>query len=303
MPKLIGRWISWLATTHASSTLTIWEIYAGTHWIPFFGGVEATYRDITPERCDEYMRARLLKVRSVTVKKEHTALRSFLGWLEGEGYAVPTQNGLTASANVPRLPKRAAGVKHTQRRRVAASALSPEHVRLLIKALPEWSITKKLDRFPVRARFIIAYETSLRPSSLDRIETPKHYRAGESMLRLTDDTDKARWGRDVPLSKRARRVLSYVVRGLGEGYEGPIFGTHDYRGHIQKAAKDALPREIAERFCGAHLRSARITHLLEKPQANLPGVQQLAGHKLMSTTARYVKPSFRAAQDALGDEL
>jgi site-specific recombinase XerD len=31
----------------------------------------------------------------------------------------------------------------------------------------------------------------------------------------------------------------------------------------------------------------------------MPGVQQLVGHKQISTTAKYVKPSFRAAVDAL----
>jgi hypothetical protein len=48
-----------------------------------------------------------------------------------------------------------------------------------------------------------------------------------------------------------------------------------------------LKGEAAKRFAGSHLRSARITHLAETTQ-NLPGVHCLVGHKLISTTARYV---------------
>ena len=124
---------------------------------------------------------------------------------------------------------------------------------------------------------------------------------GDSLINVSGRPSSARWGRDVPLSKRARAALDSVIESLGEGYEGPIFGAHDYRGHIQKAARDALPRELAERFCGAHLRSARITHLLEGG-SNVVGVQHLAGHKLLSTTSKYVRPSYRAALEALGDE-
>jgi site-specific recombinase XerC len=59
-----------------------------------------------------------------------------------------------------------------------------------------------------------------------------------------------------------------------------------------------LPAAIADRFCGAHLRSAFITHALEKT-GNLAGVQYLAGHKQAKTTGGYARPSFRAAEAAL----
>jgi site-specific recombinase XerC len=107
----------------------------------------------------------------------------------------------------------------------------------------------------------------------------------------------------VPLTKRARRILDYLVRKLGPELQGPIFGTangaaHDYRRRLQRAAFKILPREVAVSFCGAHLRSARITHLLEKG-ANIVGVKELVGHKQISTTARYVRSGFRAATEAI----
>jgi site-specific recombinase XerC len=149
----------------------------------------------------------------------------------------------------------------------------------------------------------VHYETGLRSSTLDRIRVPQHYVKGQRVLKLTPDVDKARFGREVPLTRRARRILDYLIGKLGPDFEGPIFGTadgagHDYRKHIARAAFKILPREVAVSFCAAHLRSARITHLLESG-ANIVGVKHLVGHKHISTTDRYVRSGFRAATDAI----
>lgn len=299
LPTLFADWLAWLTTTHAPKTLEIWELYTKNRWIPWFGGKTATVEQLTRERFDQYMRTRLGQVRGTSVKKELAALRSFVNWLEQEGHTIE----LPAAELVPRLPKRAAGVAYGKRRRVAAPQLSPDQVRALLRNLPEWSSNERgQERFMVRARFLVQYETGLRPSTVDRIRTPEHYRIGAERLRITPEIDKAKYGRDVPLSRRARRVLDYALRVLerqqGHHYKGPIFDSHDYRNHIARAAKRVLPAEVAEVFCAAHLRSARITHLLEQG-ANVVGTQYLAGHKQLSTTSRYVKPSFRAAEDAL----
>jgi integrase len=301
LPALFGAWLTALRLTHAPATIVIWELYS-VKWIEWFGGIHATERDITREKLGAFFAKRLGEVLATSVKKERAALVNFLAWAESEGYSIV----LPVSDLVPRLPKRAAGVAYGKRRRVAAPSLSPEQVRTLIRALPEWSNERgDHERFPVRAKFLVQYETGLRPSLLGRIRTPEHYRKGQTLIRITADIDKAKYARDVPLTRKARRILDYVIDRLneqgrtgGREYRGPIFGVHDYRKHITRAAK-RLPRELAEIFCGAHLRSARITHLLELG-ANIPGVQQLVGHKQMSTTAKYVKPSFRAAEDALG---
>lgn len=302
LPTLFGLWLTALRLTHAPATITIWELYSAK-WIDWFGGLQATERDITREKLSAFFVKRLGEVRATSLKKERAAIVNFLAWAESEGYAIV----LPIPDLVPRLPKRAAGTAYGKRRRVAAPPLSPDHVRALIKALPEWSSEKNgSEPFPVRARFLVQYETGLRPSLMSRIRIPEHYREGQGLLRITADVDKARYARDVPLSRRARRILDYVCRKLERQasaagrppYVGLVFGAHDYRKHIARAARAALPRELAELFCGAHLRSARITHLLEQG-ANMPGVQQLVGHKQISTTSKYVKPSFRAAEDAL----
>lgn len=246
------------------------------------------------------MRARLRKVRSSTVTKELSALRQFVKWLE-EMEALPK-----GDVTVPSVPSRSLGTAFHQRKRSAAIALSPEECEAIIAKLPAWSNSRKVERFPIRARFVVAYDTGLRPSTLDEIETPKHYRKGSATIMLTPDVDKNRFGREVPLKRRSREALDAVLAELpdkdGKPYEGPIFGWHVYRDHLKAAALEVLGPERAEKFNGAHLRSARITHALELSGGNLPGVQYLAGHKRATTTAAYVRPSLRAALDVLKAE-
>jgi integrase len=236
--------------------------------------------------CLQYMKTRLATVRGETVRKELTALRQFVGWCWQSGF-VP------GKVTVPSVPKRAIGTAFAVRRRSAAIELSPEECAAICLELPDWSSSLKVARFPIRARFVVAYETSLRPATLDAIEAGVHYRVGSSSITLTPELDKSRWQREVPLSAAARTALDAVCPN-----EGLIFGKHDYRPHLRAAALAALPKDRAEKFCGAHLRSARITHWLEKT-ANLPGTQYLAGHKHAVTTSRYVRASLRAALEVL----
>jgi integrase len=286
-------WISEFKTTHARVTLDVWAMYGRNLWPGYFTDLER----ITHVTLKEYMRARLGVVKRESVRKELFALSSFLQFCS-ETFDLP-------SVQVPKLPKRALGVAYVKRRRKAAAELSPAQIRAVLRELPEWASTSHHDaeQYAVRARFLLLYETGLRPSTIDRLRVPEHYAIGQTVLRLTPDVDKARFGRDVPLTKRARRILDYLVRKLGPDLQGPIFATaggaaHDYRKRLQRAAFKVLPREVAVSFCGAHLRSARITHLLESG-ANIVGVQHLVGHKQISTTARYVRAGFRAATDAI----
>lgn len=47
----------------------------------------------------------------------------------------------------------------------------------------------------MRQRFVIAFETALRPETLDRLSVPEHYVRGAATLTITDEIDKARFGR------------------------------------------------------------------------------------------------------------
>lgn len=311
--QIFARWLHSLKGTHAPPTLDTWRCYVKAHWLPFF--VEQT--GFTRERFHLYLKTRLGHVLKATVKKERSALLNFLVWALGAGEIDPPEYAPPAPLDpdqrdqwaddvanswVPRLGKRGLGTNYKYRRRIASFDISPEQAEKLIAALPEWSTAKRVPPFAVRARFVVAYETTLRPSTLDRLLVPQHYQIGSDRLQLSADTDKARYGREVPLTERARHELDNLLRHYervsGQPHTGPIFGKHDYRQHVRKAARVALPPQQAERFAATHLRAHGITHLLESG-ANLLGVQFRAGHKQIATTSKYAKPSYRAAVDTL----
>lgn len=299
---LLGAWDTWLATTHAASTRKAWREYARSHFLPFFGSAEK----ITEAGCAEYRRRRLGSVLAATVRHELTALRNLVAFL-----ALPDIGVLPESFKIAGVPKRTTGKPHPVRRRTAADPNSPQEIKRIIALLPEWGGRKgppphpwhpplrfrkrsyKVTLFPVRARFEFGYLTGLRPSTLDKLSVPEHWEPGRLTLQLSDDADKIRWGRELPLPKRALGILKSVAPAAGL-----IFGKHDYRPHIKAAAAAVLPPERAKRFAGSHLRSMFTTHELELGK-NILGIQYRAGHKLISTTALYAKPSFRAALETV----
>lgn len=303
LEDLIAGWLEWLTTTHAQRTREVWEGYTGSHWLKFFGSIEK----VTEAGCAEYRRQRLGKVLAETVRHELTALRNFVAFC-----SLPEIGAISESFKIEGVPRRITGKAHPVRRRTAADPNSPDEIRQIIELLPEWGGRKgppghpwhpplffrkrkyRVRQFPIRARFEFAYLTGLRPGTLDKLEVPLHWEPGRATLQLTDEADKIRWGRELPLEPRALEILAEVAPK-----KGLVFGHHDYREHLKAAAARVLPPERAKRFAGSHLRSMFTTHALELGK-NIMGIQYRVGHKLMSTTARYAKPSFRAALETVG---
>jgi len=289
LDELIATWLAGDSTLD-EDTVATWTTY-GRHWCAHW----PTLADLTDATVLEYRNKRLTIVQGTTVRKECGALRRFAKWCEDRGY-------LPRHIIVPGVPSKAIGTKYAKRtkdgeriyrRRTSADDLSPAQVQTLVSALPAMSTSKRVKPFPIRARFVVQYETSLRPSTISALSVPEHYSKGQDFLNITANIDKSRWARQVPLSDEAREALDAVCPA-----EGLIFGDHDYREHIAKAAGLALPKEVADRFCGAHLRSARLTHALEV-SPNLAGVGYLAGQRSVHTTALYARQSARAARAVL----
>lgn len=278
LEELVAAWLVDRTATNPESSST-YDVYAA-HFLDHFSAVD----HLTPGGAAEYMRARLRVVQAGTVRKELSALRSFLAWCVEFGV-------LEDAPAVPSVPTKTLGTRFEKRRRVKAIELSPREVAAFLSALPEWSTSKKVAPFPIRARFVVGYETSLRPSTLDRLSAPDHYQRGQDYLDIPPTLDKNRWDRSLPLSRRAQKELDRVCPE-----SGLIFGAHDYREHVKAAALEALDPKRAAVFIGAHLRSARLTHWGEDPKASLLGIQFMAGHKQTNTTARYMRPSLRAAE-------
>lgn len=271
-----------MSSTLSDGTRELYLTHVRAHLVPWFGSLER----VTSAELANYFRARLKKVKRETVKKERTTLRSMLHWCLEQGV-------IGEMPEFPELPRGAVGTAYSVRRRGKPTELSPEESRSIIAVLPQWSTPRGgREAFPVRPRFEVAYETGLRPATLNGLSVPEHFSKGNDVLIITDEIDKARFGRELPLTEVARAALDSVApeRGL-------IFGEHDYRYQLSKAAKKALEPAKARTFAAYDLRHSRATELVEK--GNLVGAAYLLGHKQLTTTNRYARPTLRAARGIL----
>jgi len=280
--SLEGVFTSWLTEAPIDPrTASIYALYGEAHLIPAFD----TLGEVTPESVARYIRARLRVVQAGTVRKELSALRGAVAWAVEQGF-------LSEAPLLPGVPKRAPGTRYQRPSRQRADQLSPAEVQAIIGALPERA---PRGGYPVRARFIVAYEAGLRPSVLDVLSVPEHYERERPLLVIPFEHDKDSRERRLPLTPRAAGALDSVAPETGL-----IFGAHRYTTHVKSAAREVLGQQRGDRFSGAHLRSARITHWLEEPSSTLAGAQWLACHSRASTTDGYVRASERAARRMLG---
>ena len=120
-------------------------------------------------------------------------------------------------------------------------------------------------RWPIRPRFMVAWETGLRPTTLAQLRVPENYRRGTAEIVLDDADDKARYGRSVPLSETARLALDAVCPA-----EGLLFGKHNFDKVLKAAAAKVLGPELAKRFASYDFRHGRATQLADEG-ASLPG--------------------------------
>lgn len=278
---LASKWLSTIeGATHATNTTGLFTLHMRTHLIPFFARLDR----ITPATVEDYQSKRLREVTRATLRKERMTLRLFLGWCQRRKliHRVP---------DFPDIPRGATGTRATTRKQ-ASVEVTAEQVGRFIAELPILSKGKirQSHRFPVRARYVVAWETGLRPSTLDKIRVPEHYRRGAAELVIADEIDKARFGRTVPLTEAARAALDSVApdRGL-------VFGKRDYRKYFAEASERA---GMPDGFSPYDLRHGRALALLE-PSGNLPGVAFLLGHKKMTTTDKYLKATRRAGDAVL----
>lgn len=182
LERLWARWLSEIKNELDESTASLYELHGTTHIVPFFRVVA----EITRPQCATYQRQRLGKVKRATVKKELSTLRRFLAWAGEQGY-------VDEPPEIPPLPRRASGTPFEKRRRGRATELTPDECRTIIDKLPQWSSSKRTKRFPIRARFVVAYETALRPSTLNELSGAGALQPG------SDDADADRRGRQSPL--------------------------------------------------------------------------------------------------------
>ncbi|HZS38609.1 MAG TPA: site-specific integrase [Polyangia bacterium] len=282
LDELAAEWLADIEATLDSTTIAQYGIYVTAHWTPFFTSLST----ITSETVEDYTRHRLRRVRRKTVLKELSALRGFLNWCK-------TKDLVGELPVIESPPKTSVGTPDTSRpHKNRFLVLTKDEINAVIAHLPEWRSAPRAPRkYPVRSRFVVAWETALRPETLDKLCAPEDYTRGAGSLVLRDEIDKARFGRRLPLTKHARVALDAVCPEIGL-----IFGRHDHRNVLRAAARAAeLPPEKADRISPYDFRHSRLTYLAEN-STNLAGIAYLAGHKNVSTTNKYIRPTERAAE-------
>ncbi len=284
LDELLASWLADLSTSHDVETVATYTSYARGFVAHF-----KTFGNITVARMGDYQRGRLGKILRKTVQKERSALNGFLDWCVEQHVLLEDQR-----PQWPKLPKKATGVRSGPQREVPVD-VTREQVRAFLAELPIWSKPRLGRRHAIRAYFIVAYETGLRPGTLATLEMPKHWKPGSAELVIEAKNDKARYGRKVPISAAVRAALEFTVAGLGIT-EGLIFGEHDYRESVEKAR---VAVGLPEDFAPYDLRHGRVGHLLDEPGAEVRAVMFLVGHLLMTTTNKYVRGQAEGARKML----
>lgn len=280
LADMLDLWIDSKRPALDVETVPAVENYA-RRYVDFFGSLD----QITEATGEAFGLARLGQVLRKTVNRELSYLREFLRWVKRQG-------ALAVLPHIPRLPPKAQGVRAGKHRAVPVH-VTPEQVAAILALLPEESKTIDGRKWPLRERYRFMWETALRPATLSRISVPDHWRPGSRILELTNEDDKARWGREVDLSDEAVAILERVApeRGL-------IFGAHKYYKAIKKAAIAVLGPVKGSKFAPYDFRHGRAKSVLDAG-GPIRGVSYMLGHKLVSTTDKYLKPDQSAGREAL----
>lgn len=282
--ELAADWIEAIEPELGAGTPATYTVYA-SHWVSHFG----TLGELTGARCAEYVRERLRKVQAGTVRKEVSALRRFAGWLV-------ERRAIAQALEVPTVPRKALGTK-LEGRRGKSAELTVDEVNRILAKLPETTKHRgaghKAKDIAVRARFVVQFETALRPeSTISRLRWKDVTAFG---LHIRAECDKNRWERTVPLSQRAREALNSLPQGEAEDL---IFGDHDLREVFDAAVARAFAGKPPDGVTQYALKHARITAWFEEG-ADVTAVKFLTGITQTKTLDRYMRPSRRAAEQLL----
>lgn len=274
-------WVDSLPGELDAETIKTCVIY-GRKYLRFF----KTPDMLTSESIGDYVTARMRAVTRKTMLKERTFLRRFCRWCV-------VQRVLAHVPAFPELPAPSATGTRSGTQRLKPVEISPAEAAAILAALPEKSKRIGARKWPVRARFAFAWETGLRPETVSRIDVPRTWQRGARELELHDEDDKARYGRVIPLTDEAVRILNDVAP-----LEGVIFGDHNFSKAIKRAAKAVLGLVRGSRFAPYDFRHGRAQQLVDET-GDLAGVAYVLGHKKLSTTDRYLRGSRRAAERVL----
>ena len=265
-------------------TANLRKIHLRVHLLPRFKRL----CDVTRGALASYQSERLKRVRYSTVQKELSTLMQVLKFAEIKSWI----------GQIPRFPDRphkSLGTKAKQAPSGWTKGFTAATARQLIPHLPDLcrKNRKSGEQWPLRPYFALMFETALRPGFWDGFRVGTHWHPGQRHLDVTEDVDKNRWERKVPLSPHACELLEGCyhaeIHRLGQLRNGgQLVRTLDYRTSLRQAARAAgIPEHIASRVKAYDMRHARTTELMDQSGGRTLGVGFLVGHKQASTTNRY----------------
>jgi integrase len=266
----IAEWLAARESEIDPGTLETYKGYAEREWLVRW----PTLAELMAEGAlTTFMTERLRVVLADTVTKELAAMSTFFDWCVEKRL-------ITERPKWPELGRS----KGTRARKRTVRELTVEQVEAILAALPEWS---RCETFRVRDHWIVAYETGFRPATMSKLLVADLHLAGSEIV-VRDEIDKARYGRTVPISARAKAALIRVTQERKRA--DVVFGAHDHRTYLRTASK-AIGLDSVNPY---DLRHARGTHLSDNGGA-MTGVAFVLGHKQLTTTNRYAHPNKRAA--------
>ena len=241
---MFAEWLTQIESEVAPETWKTLRGYCTNHLLPYFESADR----ITACSAEDYSRMRLREVTRSTVAKELSALRNFVGWAE-------RRDEIDEAPVIRNPPKRSTGTAFEGGKRDKVRVLpTSDQAEAIIDLLPERT---PVADYPIRALFTVIWDTSLRIGTMWRLEVPKHYKRGDDVLRISEEIDKSRYARAVPLTPRASRALDQVCPD-----EGLIFPRFEYRRILLHAARKVLATEHEAKHLSAHdFRHAALTHM------------------------------------------
>lgn len=281
LKPLIVDWLEAIQAHLGTDTDKTYIIY-GNHWLKHIKMIG----DVRSAKIDDYQNARLRVVQADTVRLEISAMRRFFKWLKTHEY-------IHQVPEFPEIGPKVLGTKFAVRRRCKPTEVfTKEQTDEILDAMPEMSERKRNGKhFPVRSRFVVAWETGLRPKTIDGLIAKDLVVSG---LHIRPENDKNRWERVVPLTDAARSALESVLPG---NPDAPIFGRHEWRKLFEKAVLEALGPGMADKMTPYDLKHGRVTELFDQGASEL-GIQFLTG--TVSAIRKYAHPTRKAAEEAIG---
>jgi integrase len=250
------------------------------YWFPRWNALWPDVKSVTEQALRDYKRRRLSEVKPNTLHKELVVLRKFLVWCGKKRY-IDTVPALS-------MPR--------GKSQYRPETLTRQQVEDLLAALPDcrtpYGVSKQ--KRPVREFFTFLYFQGLRSGTVKQAAwSDILQKDGRWYFHIRAETDKARWGRVVPLHPRSVAAL----QSLGIGKSGLIFGACDYRAVLRSVLKRLkLPMVRVHDF-----RHSRLDELVQKT-TDIGAVQYLAGHKDIQTTQIYLHPDVSRAERLFDDE-